>query len=312
MALGNWTIDIADGVLKNHELSGELLRASYESTRAMEFAQEKPFGKHRGESLSVPRIHAITEPDFADLDELGDIPEDSYSITHRTITVGELARSLPYTSLQEDLLVFDLGNELQDLLKEQMRLVLDTKTILEYQTSAIKAVLNGAASVLFTTNGVPGAAATNDVSVAHVELIVKYLIETLFAPPVVDDDYFALLRYRSLLNIRQDSAWKEWHVYLSPESKYNGEAGRLERVRFIETNHKKALPDVAAGAGARGLFFGKDSVMFAEAVTPELRAGIPTQLGRKKLVGWYGLIGWKLKWETGNPREARVVDISST
>lgn len=311
--IGTWTFDITDGVLRNNEISAEILRASYESTRVMEFVKTKPFGKHKGTSLTVPRVHAITEPTDATVAELGGIPEDVYSISAAQIVVGEMARTLPYTSLESDLLEFDLENELQDLLREQMALVFDTASVAAFKTAKIVYTPTGAATNTITTNGTPGALATTDLNVFHVEEIVKYLIETLFAPPYDGDDYMAICRYKSLLAIRRDVAWQTWHQYLSPEEKYAGEVGRLERVRFVETNHVAALANVGSGSIlGEALFFGKTPVYMAEAVTPELRAGIPTDLGRKKLVGWYGVLGWKQVWDTGNPREARVVAVRST
>ncbi len=310
MGLGNWTFDITDGVLKNHDISSEMLTASYENTRAMEFVRTTPFGKNRGESATIPRIHAITEPDDATVSELGSIPEDSYTISGRKITVAEYARVLPYTSFAEELLVFDLEVELQDLLRTQLGLVMDTLTISTFKTAKVIYYPETASTGSFDTDGVASTTSGSDLNVFHVEQIVTHLIETLFAEPFDGGDYTALCRYKSLLSIRQDTEWEKWHQYLSPEEKYNGEVGRLERVRFVETNHKKALVDRAGGLG-QALFFGKNAVGFAESTTPELRAGIPTDLGRKKVVGWYGAMGWAIKWDTANPREAQIVRVDS-
>lgn len=309
-SIGSWNFDITNGVLLNHELSAQILHAAYENTRAMDFVKTVPFGKNRGQSVTVPRVHAITEPDDASLEELGSIPEDTFSISGTSITVGEYARLLPYTSLEDELLVFDLEVELQDLLKEQLRLVLDTVAITTFKLAKIVYTPTAAETNNIATDGSPGATQAYDLDVWHVEEIIKYLIETLYAPPY-DNDYVSICRYKTLLDIRRDSEWQTWHQYLSPEEKYNGEVGRLERCRFVETNHSKALQNTVSGAYAQALFFGKDAVHMAETTPPELRAGIPSDLGRKKVVGWYGVFGMNIKWETANPREARIVQVDS-
>jgi N4-gp56 family major capsid protein len=308
--IGNWNLDITDGVLKNHDISNEILHASYEKCRAMEFVKVVPFGKNRGQSVTVPRVHAITEPEDASLEELGSIPEDAFSISGTKITVAEYARVLPYTSLEEELLSFDLEVELQDLLREQMTLVLDTLSIAAFKLAKIYATMTNGTTISFATGGAPTAVAGSDLNVYTVEEVMKYLIETLYAPPY-DEDYVCLARYRSLLAIRKDvTYWQPWHVYTDPESKYNGEVGRLERCRFVETNHSKALKNMGpAGAYTQAVFFGKDAVAMAETTPAELRAGIPSDLGRKKIVGWYMVAGWNIRWETANAREARVVMI---
>ena len=52
--------------------------------------------------------------------------------------------------------------------------------------------------------------------------------------------------------------------------------------------------------------------MLAEAMAPELRAAIPSDFGRSKAVAWYGILAFKLIWDTGNAGEARVVHVTST
>jgi len=312
MAIGTWTLDITDGVLKNHALSSEILRAAYESCRAMDFVKTVPFGKNKGESVTVPRIHAIAEPDDATLEELMSIPEDSYTITGTKITVAELARTLPYTSLQDELLVFDLENELQGLLREQIKLVLDSLAITAFKLAKNWVTPTSSTACSYGTGGVPPGTIGSDLNAYIVEEVIKFLVENLYAPPY-DEDYVCLARYKGLLNMRRDPAatgltWQDWHKYTDPEAKYNGEMGRFERCRFIETNHSRALANV--GNYCQSIFFGKDAVAMAETVSPELRAGIPSDLGRKKLVGWYAILGMNIRWDTANPREARVVVVS--
>lgn len=333
--IGSWSLDIATGVLKNNTLSRDLLKAAYEKTVAMDTVKTYGFGKHRGQSLTIPRIvqNAVGTTTFyaanaggspvattgnlmapadASLAELSGVPEDSFSITEASIVCYEYGRTIPYTSLQEDLLAFDLESEVQDMLRNQMALVLDTLAITAHKAAKVVYVpaANGVGTI--TTNGTAGAAATAELTADHVDFLSLYLRETLLAPPFSGEDYLALVRMRTSLSIRRSQPWVTWHSYTNPEQKYNGEIGRYENVRFLETNHWAALRDTASGVGTQAIIMGQTPVGMIEAVSPELRAEMPSDLGRKKLIGWYGVLGFAELWGTANPRQAKSIFISSS
>ena len=94
---------------------------------------------------------------------------------------------------------------------------------------------------------------------------------------------------------------------------FRSEVGRIEGVRFIESNHARALGKVGASSAlGEGVIFGADAVAMAEAMSPELRAAIPTDFGRLKAVAWYGILEFGIIWDTGNKGEAKVVHVGST
>ena len=89
--------------------------------------------------------------------------------------------------------------------------------------------------------------------------------------------------------------------------------GRIENVRFIETNHSNALAN-NLGTGSvlgEGVVFGEDACAMAEAMTPELRAAVPGDFGRSKAVAWYGVLAFGLPYNTGNAGEAKTLHITS-
>jgi N4-gp56 family major capsid protein len=271
------------------------------------------FGRNKGETVTLTRVQNITEPTSAALDETMRIPEDEFNLSTRAITVQELGRAVPYTSLSQDLSKYDLENPIQRKLRDQMRLVLDTKAASAFKRTKIKYVPTGATTNNITTNGTPGAAATVNMNFWHVEEIRDYMFDTLQVPPLEGDDYIAIFRTLGLRGIKRDPDWEEWHKYLDPQAKYNGEVGRIEGIRFIETNHAKALGKVGtASVLGEGVVFGEDSVALAEAMTPELRAAIPGDFGRSKAVAWYGILEFDTIWDTGAAGEAKIVHVTST
>ena len=270
------------------------------------------FGKKMGENVLLTRIQNITEPTDIDLTEGIRIPEDQYSISTTSITVTEVGRAVPFTSFAEDLTFFDLENSIQRKLRDQMTLGLDTKTATAFKTAQVKYVPTGLTSNNITTNGTAGAQATANMNVFHVEEIRDYMFDTLHTP-MINGNYVSIFRTLGLRGIKRDPAWEEWHKYTDPAAKFNNEIGRIEAVRFIETNHANALGKVGASSVlGEGVVFGEDGVAMAEAETPELRAAIPQDFGRSKALAWYGILEFGIIWDTGNAGEARIVHVTST
>lgn len=308
-----WTFDAPTGTYKNHALSTRMWEASVENSVFVDHAQTAPgYGRKKGESITLTRVRNVTEPDNAELDELIRIPEDEFELSTQIITVVELGRAIPYTSLALDLSEFDLENPIQKKLREQMRLVLDTKCARAFKDTQIKYVPDGATSHTITTNGVAGATASTNMNVWHVEEIRDYLFDDLRVPPLEGGDYLGIFRTLGLRGIKRDDDWEEWHKYTDPQAKFNGEVGRIESIRFIETNHANALGKTGnSDILGEGVVFGDDAVAIAEAMTPELRAAIPQDFGRSKAVAWYGILEFEPIWDTGNAGEARILHVTS-
>jgi len=315
MAQHTWTFDAPTGTYKSHAMSMELRMAAIEDAVFMEHVRTEPgYGKGKGDTITLTRVANITEPTTAVLSESERIPEDSFSLSTTSITVSELGRAVPFTSLSDDLSEFNLENPIQKKLREQMKLVLDTKASAAFQNTPIKYQITGAAAGTFATNSTFAGASTDNMNVYHLEEIHDYLYDTLQAPPAEGDDYIGIFRTLALRGIKRDPAWEEWHKYTDPQAKYNSEVGRMENIRLIQTNHANALGKVGTGSVlGEGVVFGDDAVVMAEALTPELRAAIPQDFGRSKAVAWYGILEFGLAFGTSaNAGEARVVHVGST
>lgn len=314
MAQFQWQFDAPTGVYKSHAMSSRLYWAAVAMSVFVDHARPvEGFGKKMGETVTLTRIQNIAEPTSVDLIEGIRIPEDEFSISTTSITVKEIGRAVPYTSIAEDLSKYDLENPIQRKLRDQMKLALDTKAATVYKQAKVKYVPTGLTSNNITTNGTPGAAATENMNVYHVEEIRDYMFDTLHVPPVSGEDYQAIFRTLGLRGIKRDPAWEEWQKYTNPQAKFNNEVGKIENIRFQETNHSNALGKVGTGSVlGEGVVFGEDNVALAEVETPELRAAIPGDFGRSKAVAWYGILELGLIWDTGNAGEARVVHVTST
>ncbi len=318
MATGmSWTFDVPAGVAKNHALSEEYFKQAIAKTRFFEHVSIKPaFGKKMGESVTIPLVPALTEPASAQLSENSNIPELPFSYKVQTVIVKEFGQAVPYSGLLEELDHYDPEDWISQRLVDQQKLVLDASAATAFKSAATVFTPTGAASVSVATNGSAGATATSNLNFFLVESARDYLTGTLFAPGVKDEtDYVMISNTFGLRGIKRDPLFQGWAAYKNPERKWNGEVGTIEEMTFIESNHTTALTSswTLAGSNVLGeaVVFGREAVAFAEAVTPELRAGIPTDLGRQRLIGWYGVYGFQLLWTSALAGEAKVLHVAS-
>lgn len=313
MAQQTWTFDAPNGVYKNHAMSSNLRMAAIAQTKFMQFVRpEEGYGRKKGESITITRVSSIDEPTDGRITENENIPQDELSLSTVAITVSEWGRSVPFTSLSEDLSEFNVENIVQKQLMKQMRLTLDKSASAAFQETLIKATPTGVASLSITTNGTPGTATAN-VNFFHLETIRDYMHSDLLVPYYEGDDYVGLFSTQACRGLKNDPKFEEWKKYTSPEAKFNSEIGKIENIRIVEVNNQNALAqDLGTGSVlGEGVIFGEDAVAMAVVLDPELRAAIPQDFGRKKAVAWYGILEFGIIWDTANAGEARIVHVTS-
>lgn len=310
----SWQYDAPSGVYKNHEMSSKLRMAAIAETKFMQFVTpEGGYGKKKGESITITRVSNISVPSNGRLAENNRIPEDELSLSTVAITVSEWGRSVPYTSLSEDLGKFNVNNMVQKKLRDQMALVLDSAAADAFKDAKVKAIPTGVAALTMDTDGTASTSATVNLNVYHVEQIRDYMFSTLNIPAYENGDYMCLISTKAKRGLVSDPNWEVWHKYTDPSAKYNSEIGRLEGIRFIEVNNTAALSGSLGSGSVLGeaVFFGDDAVAMAVAQDPELRAGIPQDYGRVQGVAWYGILEFGIIWDTANVGEARIVHVTS-
>ena len=313
MANFTWNFDAPTGVYKSRTMSAHLYQAAIADAVFVDHARPVGgFGKKQGETVTLKRIKALTVPGSPVLTEGVRISEDTLTINTVGITVQEIGRAVPYTSLSEDLGAIDMENAIQAELRRQMRLSLDGLCATALKAAYIKYIPVTATSKTINTDA-SLAAAASPMNTWHLEEIRDYMAGTLFVPKI-GDAYIGIFALKSTRGIKRDPSWEEWHKYTDPQAKWNNEIGRWEDIRIIECNNTTALSNTK-GTGSvlgEGVVFGEDAVVLAEVITPELRAGIPADFGRSKAVAWYGVLRFSQVWDTGNAGEAKTVHVTSS
>lgn len=315
MATHSWVSDGASGVYKNHDLSAKIRMASIKESKFMQFVKpEEGYGKKKGESVTITRVSNVTVPSDDTLAELDVIPEDSLSLSTQAITVSERGRAIPYSSLSLDLSHFDLENAIQSKLKDQLKLRMDIAAADAFKDGKILAIPTGISATTFETDGAASNTAASNLNMYHVESIRDYMYSTLNIAPYMDDDYVCIMITQAKRGLMRDPAWVDWKKYTDPSAKFNGEVGRVENIRFIETNHTSALAENLGTGDVMGeaVFFGESPVSMGVVEDPHLRAKESEDYGRSKGVAWYGIYGFAQIWsDSANAGEARVVYLTS-
>lgn len=315
MAAHSWVNDGPSGVYKNHDLSSRLRLASIKEAKFMQFVKpEEGYGKKKGENVTVTRVSNVTVPSSDVLNELNRIPEDTLSLSTQSISVSERGRAIPYTSLSLDLSSYDIENAIQKKLKDQLKLRMDISAASAFKAGKILAIPTGVSETTFETDGAASNTAASNLNMYHVEQIRDYMFSTLNIAPYIDDDYVCVMVTQAKRGLLRDPAWQDWKKYTDPSAKFNSEVGRIENIRFVETNHTSALTDGLGTGDVMGeaVFFGEDPVVMAVAEDPHLRAKESEDYGRSKGVAWYGIYGFGQIWsDSANAGEARVVYLTS-
>ncbi len=317
MAQQSWVSDGPSGVYKNHDLSSKLRMASIKEAKFMQFVKpEEGYGKKKGESVTITRVSNITNPTSDVLNELSRIPEDTLTLSTQAVTVSERGRSVPYTKLSVDLSSYDLGSAIQMKLKDQLKLSMDSAAATAFKAGKILAVPTGISETTFETDGSVSNTAASNLNMYHVESIRDYMFSTLNIAPYSGDDYTCVLITQAKRGLMRDPAWVDWKKYTDPEAKFNGEVGRIENIRFVETNYTTSLADSLGTGSVMGsaVFFGADPVTMAVAEDPHLIAeeNVGNDFGRSKSVAWYGIYGFgQIFSDSANAGEARVVYLTS-
>lgn len=317
MASHSWVSDGPSGVYKNHALSSAIRMAAIQEAKFMQFVKPVDgFGKKKGENVTITRVSNITVPTSAALDELDRIPEDTLSLSTQAVTIAEYGRAVPYTKLSVDLAHFDLGSAIQKKLKDQLKLYMDKLAATAFKSGKLLAIPTGIAETTFETDGAASNTAASNLNMYHVESIRDYMFSTKNISPYMGDDYIAIISTMAKRGLLRDPNWQDWKKYTDPEAKFNGEIGRIENIRFIESNNSNALSS-SLGTGSvlgEGVFFGEDPVVMAVAEDPHLLAeeNVGNDFGRSKSVAWYGQFGFEQIWDdSSNAGEARVVYVTS-
>jgi N4-gp56 family major capsid protein len=223
-----------------------------------------------------------------------------------TITVAEQGNAISVTELALKSAFHDTLTTGSALLGRDMALVLDV----QLRNTAYQGT-----NVVYartSRNVQPATQGTMDSTSSMKVSVIKDAVEVLATnnAPKFDGDYFiCFVHPHQSRTLRDDPAWINASRYGAPVQLFNGEIGRIDDVRFIETTlmsngnaatsdpsydvtlHSYALGDGTTGNLYKSVIFGEMYFGFAVSLPVELRDNGVVDFGREHGLAWYAIWG---------------------
>lgn len=252
------------------------------------------------------------------LNEVTDVTPTALSDSQVTVTLNEYGNAVVTTAKLRGTAFLDVDSAAANIIGYNAGDSMD---------QVVRDVLAGGTNVVYATGG--ASTPTSRVTVQAEDIIaaddVRRTVAQLRAANVAtfDGSYMGFIHPDVSYDFRSATdaaAWRTPANYVNPEGIYNGEIGKFESVRFIETPRAKVFTDASNGTSTTGSvdvycthILGRQALAKAfstqdgNGAVPQIRRGNVTDLlMRLQPLGWYWLGGY------GRFREASLRRIESS
>ena len=306
-----WSVNSLGGYMYAQELSDILRTAVQPLVKFRQFADAKDFtdkGLHKGQIFTWDVYNDVATAGTT-LTETTTVPETNFTIAQGTGTVTEMANSVPYTGMLDNLSKHPVQEIINRVLKNDAKKGLDGQAWNQFNQTLLRIAPTGGTStsaITLTTNGT--ATITNSVALGknHIKVIVDTMKERNI-PPYMGDEYFAIAWPSTYRQVKNDLEGVYQYRDQGFQMIYNGEIGKYEGARFIEQTNiphgnyssgnftsSSSFTTWTNGLSDWAFFFGEDTVAEALVVPEEIRGKIPGDYGRSKGISWYYLGGFAI------------------
>ena len=210
-----------------------------------QFGQKHPIPKNGGKTIEFRKYSPLAKA-LTPLTE--GVTPDGQKLTMSVIT-ATVAQYGGYVELSDVLLLTAIDNNLlqaTELLASQAGRTLDTIT---------REVLQGGTNVMYAQGGTARASlaytnstTNNNVTFDDIRKCVRAL--KVQNTPKIKGSYVAIVHPDVAYDIMSDPKWVNVKTYSDPDGMYEGEIGKIEGVRFVETTEAKVYhaPDLTEGS----------------------------------------------------------------
>lgn len=306
----SWKYDAPSGTYRNFALSQNIRRQAIANVQFMKFFRaESGYGKQKGESITITRVLQL--PLAGRIGELDKLPSGRPPIETKTVSVSEWGFKVPTTEFEKSLTYYNIMDPIQQMLRDQISLTMDVMCAQAIKLSPIKYVPTVSGGSFSTDGTAGGVTATRNVGVQDLRRIHDELYAQLKCPKFANGKYVGILSTRAARGIKNDPEYKDWLAFHTSEPFVSGQLKDCEGFALYETNNFPSLADLVGNSTVCGeaVFFGADAGGIVRVMDPEIRAGIPTELGRFRDIGWVGTLEAFLVWEKASL--ARCVHVTS-
>ena len=277
--------------------------------QTMKFLRPEPgYGKRKGDTITITRVMQL--PVAGRVGELDSLPNGRPAINTKSVSVSEWGFKIQTTEFESNLAFFVIHNQFQQMLRDQMALTMDLMSTSALKTTPYKYTPEVGGGV-FSTNGTAAGLATANLAIADLRAIRDQLRKNK-SPYFRGGKFVGILSTRAARGIKNDPEYKDWIAPQENEPTVAGRMKDIEGFQLLETNNVYSFLDLVGSSSVCGeaIFFGADPGFLAVVANPELRAGLPVELGRFRDVGWVGTIEASITWDI--PSLARVIHVTST
>ena len=306
----SWTFDAPSGTYRNHALSTKIRRQSVADTQFFRWLTPEPgFGRKRGESVTITRMLRL--PLATRVSEIQQLPSGRPAIETKQVKLNQWGYKVPMTEFEQHLTHFDLMDPIQATLREQIALTMDDMAADAFKLTPVKYIPTATGGT-FDTDGVPSTLSNRNLAVEDLRRIHDMLSGTLLVPKARGGKYIGILSTQAARGLKNDPEYKEWLSPTTSEPLISGMLKDIEGFELYESNHTDALDNSVGSSTTTGeaVFFGADAAGLISVMAPEIRRGIPENLGTFVDVGWVGTCEAFLTWEKASL--ARVVHVTSS
>lgn len=306
----SWAFDAPTGTFRNHALSTDIRREAIADARFMRFMRAEPgFGKKRGESVTITRIMAL--PLANRISETERLPSGRPAIETKQVSVAHWGFKIPMTEFEQNLAFTNLMDPFQAALRDQITLTMDAMCASALKLTPYKYTPLSTGGE-FVTDGSADSLSDRNLEIQDLRRIHDRLHGDLKCPKYRNGKYVGVLSTRAARGIKNDPEFKDWMAPSTSDPLKTGLLYSVEGFDLYETNHTGAMADLIGASTVTGeaIFFGADAGGLVRVMDPEIRAGIPEELGTMREVGWVGTLDAFLVWE--RPANARVIHLAST
>jgi len=251
------------------------------------------------------------------LNEVTDVTPTALSDSQVTVTLNEYGNAVVTTAKLRGTAFLDVDAAAANIIGYNAGDSMD---------QVVREVLAGGTNVVYATGG--SSTPSSRTTVAAEDIIaaddVRKVVAQLRAANVAtfEGSYMGFIHPDVSYDFRSATdaaAWRTPANYVNPEGIYNGEIGKFESVRFIETPRAKVFTNASDGSGSTGTvdvycthIMGRQalakafSVQDGNGAVPKIvRGNVTDYLMRLQPLGWYWLGGY------GRFREASLRRIES-
>jgi hypothetical protein len=241
------------------------------------------------------------------------LPSGRPAIQTKSVTVPEWGYKIPWTNFEAQLTHYELPDQFEQSLREQMSLAQDKMVADASKLTPIKYIPKLAGSVIRTDGTTGGNVADKNLDISDLRAIHDYMRQTLKTPYFRNGRYVGIMTTRASRGIKNDPLYESWQAPTTSDPFLTGSLKDVEGFMLLESNHVGSLLDLVGTSVTTGeaVFFGADAVGMLMIQEPEIRMSLPlaNDLGRFREVGWVAIMEAFLTWEVA--ATARVMHVTS-